>query len=281
VRRKLVVNVLLALLVGGLALWMVLRPEAPQEPTHALSDTRAADAKEIRVTRDGLPEIVLQKRGTRWVQTSPFEARTDGPQAQRLLDLLSAQSKVAFPAEDLARFELDRPVARLAIDDQTFAFGMANPLTGDQYVLTRDRVYLVSPVYGYGLPTQVDSMVTHMLLAEDELPTRFVFPAFRVERSEGKWVAAPRAEGTDGVSQDDLVRWTEEWRLSSSLATRPATGPATGEAVRIDLQNGHTIELRVLRRSPELVLRRLDEALDFVFQADKAERLLSPPTAGQ
>lgn len=277
--RKLLVNVLLALLVLAAALWMMFRPKPAAEPSHPLSDKKAAQAASIRVARDGLPEIVLEKRGAHWMQTAPYPARTDQAQAQRLLDLLSARSKVEYPAEDLTRFELERPFARVSIDDQTFAFGTTNPVTGEQYVLTRDRVYLVSPVYGYGLPTQVDSLATHMLLAEDEIPARFVFPGFRVEREDGKWTRVPEADDSGKLSQDDLVRWTDEWRLSSSLATRQASGPAVGDSIRIEFENGRAAEFRVLRRSPELVLRRLDERLDFVLPADRASRLLSPPSA--
>ena len=280
--RRFLVNVVLALLVAALGAWMTLKPGSKGAPEFALSDKKPAAARSIRIERKGLPPFVLLKSGGRWQQTEPFLARTDNTQAQRLLDLLAAKSKTVFPAEDLARFELDQPFAKVTIDDRVFAFGTVNTLTGEQYVLSGKQVFVLSPVFGYGLPTQVDSMTTHMLLGDDESPIAFELSGgSRMDSKDGKWQWSPATPATTKLSQDDFARWLDDWRFASSLATRPATSSKGGELVQVTMKDGKKVEFRILSREPAFIVRRIDEKLEFVFAADRAQRLLSPPTAGQ
>jgi hypothetical protein len=282
-KRSLLINIVLALLVLGLGLWFVLKPKEQEKggPAAAVSQKKAAEAKRIAITRKGLPEFVLEKDAAgHWVQTAPFPARVDASKAGRLLDILGATAKTTYPATDLARFELDQPAVRVTIDDQTFAFGSVNAVTDEQYLLGGDRVFLVSPVHGFSLPNQADSLASHMLLAEDEIPNAFVLPGFKLELKDGKWAATPPADPAK-ISQDDYVRWAENWRMAASLATQVASGKEAGDAARIGLQNGRTLELIVASRTPELRLLRTDENLVYVFPADTATRLLTPVTGGK
>ncbi len=279
--RRLLINVVLAVAVAALGAWMILAPGPKGPPEVALSDRKPAEARSIRIERTGLPTFVLLKSGGRWQQTEPFVARTDNTQAQRLLDLLVAKSRTVFPADDLARFELDHPFARVTIDDRVFAFGTVNPLTGEQYVLSGNQVFLLSPVFGYGLPTQADSMATHMLLGEDETPVSVEIADGRLDAKDGKSRWTPPTAATEKLSQDDFARWLDDWRFASSLATRSATASQAGERVNITMKDGKRVEFDVLSREPEFIVRRVDEKLEFVFAADRAQRLLSPPTAAK
>jgi hypothetical protein len=276
-KRSLLINIALALVVAGIAAWMILRPGEQSAATRSISQKKPADATRIAIERKGLPGFVLEKdKAGNWVQSAPFPARTDASKAPRLLDLLGARAKTTYPANDLGRFELDQPFARMTIDDQVFAFGAVNAVTNEQYVLAADTVFLVSPMHGFALPTQVDSLASHLLLAEDEIPTEFVLPGVTIELRDGKWVRTPPASDPAKLSQDDFVRWTEQWRYASSLATRVPAAKPVGDSVRITLQNGRTIEMRILSRSPELRLLRTDENLEYVFAAETGARLLSP-----
>lgn len=280
-KRSLLINIVLALLVFGLGLWFALKPQEEEKggPPQPVSLKKATEAKRIAIARKGLPEFVLEKdAGGNWVQTAPFPARVDASKAGRLLDILGATAKTTFPATDLARFELDQPAVRVTIDDQAFAFGSVNAVTDEQYLLAGDKVFLVSPVHGFNLPAQADSLASHMLLAEDEIPNAFVLPGFKLELKEGKWVSTPPPADPAKISQDDYVRWAENWRMAASLATQVASGKETGDVVRIGLQSGRTLELIVASRTPELRLLRTDENLVYLFPADTAKRLLAAVT---
>ena len=50
---------------------------------------------------------MLEKRGEEWFLTSPFAARAEPLQVERLLAIAEAKSPARLAATDLARFELD------------------------------------------------------------------------------------------------------------------------------------------------------------------------------
>lgn len=278
-KGKLLANLVLALVVLGLALWMTLKPGGEAAPGTRLSQLTPDQVKVVRIARRDLPEFVLERQGKGWVQTAPFPARTDPARTGRLLDLLRAESARQLPAEDLARFELDPPQVRVTLGTQVFDFGAENPITNEMYVLTGGKVHLVAPVYAYGLPSRADGFATHMLLAEDEVPVRLALPGVTLEFKDGKWATDPAP--AEKPSQDDLQRWVEQWRFASSVATQRVTDTPKGEPVTIGLKGGRTLSMVVVKRAPELVIARPDEQLLFVFPAETAAGLFSAPKSGR
>ena len=274
-KRSFIINAVLAVIVAALALWMTLKPGDKEAPGVALSALKRDAVKKIRIVPSKLPEFVLEREGNRWVQTQPFRARTDESQSGRLLDLLAATAKDKLEAKDLGRFDLDKPFARVFFDDQEFAFGTLNTLTNEQYVLTGNGVYLVSPVFGYGLPSRPDGLASHMLLADDELPAKYELPGVTLESKDGKWQVSPAP--AEAPSQDDLARWAESWRYASSLATQPAPADAKGERAKIVTRAGKTIEFIIAARTPNFVLVRPDEKLQYLFPPDTAAKMLQAP----
>lgn len=274
--RSLIVNVVLALIVIGLGLWMTLKPGDPGPETFPVSALKADAVERIEIQRRGLPGFVLEKQQGVWRQTAPFPARAESSQVGRLTDLLAARSTQRLPASDLGRFELDEPFATVTLGPEKFAFGTVNTLTNEQYVMAGDHVYLLSPTFGYGLPTQAESLASHQLLADDEVPVSLEVPGARLERKEGKYVLENAPAGDDAPSQDDLGRWMESWRFASALTTRPAVDVPKGEAVRIGLSDGRTVEFVVTAREPDARLYRPDEKLVYTLTAEQGRRLLSP-----
>lgn len=279
VNRKLIVNALLALLVGALALWTFYGPKDKTgddaRADIAVSTIDPQTVSKIRILRAGLPEFVLEKQNGSWVQMAPFKARTDSTQARRLLDLLNAKTKSTLPAESLERFELSNPSLRVWIGEQEFAFGMVNDLLMQQYVLTQGKVFLVSPTYGYGLPQREDSLVSRMLFAEDEGLEAVTTPNVKIAMQDGKWLQTPPRSG-EPLSQDDYGRWIDEWRFASSTLTRPAAQIPNGEKVSITLRGGKSVEFVIAKRAPELLLVRTDEKMEYVLSGEMT-RLLNAP----
>ena len=91
-----------------------LKPGTQQAPTeHVLATGKAEQASSIRIERAGTAPIVLEKKHDGWFMTAPFAARADASRVQRLLAITEARSAHRLAATDLARFELERPEARL------------------------------------------------------------------------------------------------------------------------------------------------------------------------
>lgn len=270
-------NGLLAALVAALAAWAYLKPAREADSGHALSALKGADVGSIRIERAGNPPIVLERRQDEWRVIAPFVARGNDLRAQQLAEVAQARSLHRYPANDLGRFELDRPQARLVLNGQPFSFGLVNPVTNEQYVLAGDAVYTVSPRLGAALPARADDLLSPRLLARGEEPVRFELGTFTVARGEGGWRQVPAAADP---SQDDLVRWVDDWRnATAARVERHPASPALKDSVRIVLGSGSEIVLGVLARAPEVTLVRADEQLKYTFRGAVAKRLLAPPGA--
>jgi hypothetical protein len=269
-------NAALAILVAALGAFFYLRPTTDSAVELPLSALKARDALSLRIERAGAVPVVLEKRQDGWFITAPIAARADDARVQQALAIVEARSTHRLPAADRQRFGLEPPAARLIVDGQTFGLGLVNELTREQYVLAGDAVYTVHPRYGAALPVSAFQMASRQLLASGELPQRIALKDFTVEQRDGKWTLS---SGSGDLSQDDLIRWVDEWRLASALRVEPGPAMRARDEIRIELKNGSRLALGVISREPELVLARSDEKLQYRFGAALAKRLLSPPAA--
>jgi len=275
-KNRLWLNVALLAAVAVLALFAYFKPHKG-EPEHRLSALKAAGVGKIRIEIAGSPPLALERTGPDWRLTAPVAARADSFQTQRLLAILEATSKDRLPAAGLARFDLNEPYARVTIDQQTFSFGAVNPVSREQYVLTQDGVYLVPLQYGAALPKNALQMMSRQLFAADEAPAAFEFTEFSLAQQDGKWVMSPAAAD---MSQDDINRWIDEWRLATALAVQAADNRRPIATIKVRLKNRSTVMLAVLQSEPELTLARSDQpSFAYQFAGETAKRLLAPPAA--
>jgi len=274
-KRGLWVNITLLIAVVALLLFAWLKPDQ-REPDFKLSTLTAADATSIRIEIAGAAPIVLERPASGWQITAPLAARADNFQVQRLLGILEAKSKDRFPATGLARFELNEPYARVTINQQVFSFGAANPISREQYLLTRDGIYMIDLRHGATLPGNVLQLVSKQLFAPEEAPVAFEFKEFSLAQQDGRWRLTPSAAD---LSQDDINRWVDEWRLATALAVQPPSDSKPLATVKVRLKSGDDITLSLLQREPQWVLARSDQKFEYQLPGAIAQRLLAPPAA--
>ncbi len=272
-KRNWWINVALLTVVIALALFAYFKP-AKNAPAQRLSAIKASEVARIRIEIAGMEPIELIRDATDWRITSPLAAPADGFHVQRLLELLDATAPEWLPATGLARFDLNEPHARVTFDRQTFSFGAVNPLSNEQYVLTQDAIFLVSMRYAAALPKDALQLVSRQLFAAEEAPVAFEFKDFSLDQREGKWQLTPPMAD---VTQDDINRWVDEWRLATALAVQPPTKRKPLATIKLKLKTGGDITLGVLQRDPQLVLARSDHQFEYQFVGAIANRLLAPP----
>jgi hypothetical protein len=272
--RSWLLNAALLIIVVALGWFVYLRPRSDEPVSYPLSALQAGGAGKIRLERTGQAPVTLEKKDDRWFITAPFVAPAEPFQIQRLLSILDARAASRLAASDLARFDLDRPVARLTIDSQTFSFGSINTVSREQYVLTGNTVYPVALLYGAALPADAAQLIRRQLFAGSEAPARFEFSDFTVASADGKWSALP---APPDLSQDDVNRWVDDWRLASALHAEPYAGGKSLGTIKVEFKDGRKITLDILQREPELVLLRPDQNLQYAFFPETAKHLLSPP----
>lgn len=278
VKRQLWVNLGLALLVAALGWLVFLKPEAPSDTAlHKLSTLSAAQIDSISIAPANKPRMELRKRQNTWFITEPFQARADAARIESLLGLLTAQSEKRMVTTDLARFELDRPLARLKLGSQEFAFGATQPLTNQLYVHTQGAVFLISPVYFVDAAQPAQAFISKRLLADDEIPVAFEFTRFALTRDNGTWRMTPP---TGTLTQDAANAFADEWRHALARAvSQPADFKGT-ERIVLRLASGKSLTLQAAQQAQEWVVLREDEKLAYHFSLDAAQRLRNPqPTS--
>lgn len=272
-KSRLLANVLLAAVVAGLAAFLLLRPKPAGEPQYPVSRTDPAGVARIVVEKRGAQALVLENRDGSWRLAAPLQGRADAIKVGRIRDLLSATATVRLPAQDLARFELDRPALRLGFGEEQFSVGMSNPLTGQRYLLAGDAVLLVAGHAVSPAELPAEDLLDLRPLAEGEKPVGFRLPGLAISRHEGNWRSEPaRAE----LDQETLNRYAERWRLAYALDARPAPAPASGEALEVELEGGRRLRFLVAEREPALTLWREDEGIAWRFAAGAGAGLLDP-----
>ena len=273
-RRSMWLNAALLAAVAALGAFIYFKPARDQPAEYPLSTLRSGEIKSVRIERAGTEPVLIERKQDAWFVTAPFAARADDARVQRLLAIADARATHRLPATDLARFDLERPQARVILDGEPFSFGMVSAVEREQYVLAGNGVYTVHPRYGMALPASATDVASHQLFAPREMPARMELRQFTVEQRDGKWMLQP---GARDLSQDDLLRWVDEWRLASALRVAPQARGRPVAEIRVSLKDGGGFTLGVLSREPELVIARSDEKLQYHFRADLAKRLLSPP----
>ena len=268
---------LLGLVVAGLAAWVYLKPPSAGPLEHPLSTLDPSAVTSVLIERPGEPPISAEKKGDAWLVTGPFPARGDETRIRHVLEIARAKSAHRYPATGLTRFELVEPQARLTLSGQAFSFGLVSAVTREQYVLAGDWVYVLPARYGAALPASAADLASPRLLGPGETPAKFDLGSFSVVQRDSGWRLG--AGGGD-LSQDDFVRWVDNWRHAAAarVELHPGYKPAADD-IRITLKDGREIVVGVLSRAPEVTLVRPDEKLKYLFRGAVAQRLLAPPGA--
>lgn len=286
-KSKVILNLLLVIVVTGLALFAILRPAEKKDVGAKLVELKRDQVAKIHIEHRKGAAIQLEKRSDGWHVIAPFSSRADIGQVDRVLDLTTATARQKLPREDLARFDLDPPQAKVTLDDHVVAFGRINDITNEQYAATADAVYLVSPFYGYGIPADAGKLASRKLLAEDEIPVAFDFGGYQVVRDEkGRWSTAGTVPGksaseksTGELSQDEFNRWADEWRVTYAVAAEPYKSGAGKQRVTLRFKNGKSAIMQAAEAGAGFTLLRGDENMLYRFGAQTGKRLMNPHVA--
>ena len=276
-RTLLNIGIAAAVLALGTFLYLAARVDRNGTLEHfALVPEVLENVSRIEIERRGQNAIVLERSRGQWRMSAPRVARLDEVQLSRVLDVARFRATQRMRAEDLERFELDKPWARIRFDRYAVEFGTTNGLTQELYVRSADHVYAVPSQLATGVPGNAARLLAHRLFGPDEQPIAFRLKYFAVHHDGVRWVMEPP---DPSLSQDDVIRWVDQWRLASSLVTQPAEQTQPAESIRIDLKGAGTIVLDVLQRTPNLVLLRADELLQYHLPASYSATLLARPSA--
>lgn len=286
-KSRWLINLGLLVVIAGLTLFLYLNPkkDAPSLNAVKVSELSQADVVRVGIEFPAKNPVVLEKRDGNWFLVQPYAARAGLVPVSKILAILNAESVDKFDASDLARFGLDNPSLRLKLDDKEILFGTYNPVNGQQYIAFGNSVYLVSTQYSDAAATQVVELLDKHLLAPGEEVAGFDFShleqweatGLRVERAGSEWkVSIP---GAKPVSSEMDDWFGDGWKTLSATSVKPYArdSKAAYPYFEIILKDGKRIHVDKHLESPELILARPDEGIQYHFPSDIGFTLLNPP----
>ena len=278
-KSKVLLNLALIAALVALSLLAYFKPWQDEVAAIKLTQLKRDDVTSITVEPRGAAAIKLEKHGGAWRIVTPLNAQAEATQVDRLIDIVNANSKQKLANADLTQFDLNPPQVRVTLNDQAFSFGRVNDITYEQYVAAAGGVYLVPPLYGYGIPTDATKLLSRRLLDAGEVPVAFDFGRYRIIRDDkGTWTASGEFATTKeaALSQDDFNRWADEWRYTSALSVEPDKGSRAREQVTVRFKGGKAVTMRILQKEPDFQLVRDDNAMRYHFGVEVGRRLTDP-----
>jgi len=277
-------NLVLLLAVLGLALLAWFRPgvrpgETPQPITRGLAPEQVDSVSVERLGRDPLG---FSRHDGRWfLRVDGRELPAAEFQVSALLRLLEATSTRRYPAADLdlKSLGLEPPQARVAMDDVDFRFGTTEALNNRRYVQVGDAVFLIDDQYQHLLNADWSNFVSRQLLDGRGAITRIELPGMTLAYTdEGRWRTDPEQPG---VGADALQNLIERWQNATALLTRRHAAGAdgtAGEPVTLHTRDSdQPLVLRIVSRSPDLVLARPDWGIQYQLPGSEADSLFTLP----
>lgn len=278
-KSRILLNLALIAALVALSLAAYFKPWQDAAPSIRLTQLKRDDITRIVIEPRGAAAIKLEKGDGAWRIVAPLTAQAEDTQVDRLVDIVNAIAKQKLSNADLSQFDLNPPQVRVTLNDQAIAFGRINDITYEQYAATAEGVYLVPPLYGYGIATDVTKLLSRRLLDAGEVAVAFDFGRHRIERDDnGTWAASGDFAAAKGqpLSQDDFNRWADEWRFTSALSVEPDKSSPARARVSVRFKSGKTVTMRIVQKEPDFQLVRSDNDMRYHFGVEVGQRLLDP-----
>jgi hypothetical protein len=271
-KSRLTLNLALLAIVailGGLAFFEPGKKKIEPAPIASV-DENALTA----ITLKNKDTIVFEKKDGHWRLTAPIQAPANEIRVRQLIDIAKAGSEADYPvkAEDLAKFELDKPKATLILGNVTLDFGGSDPINMRRYVRAGDTLHLVNDDFFHHLTASATDYVDKKLLPESAKVKEIVIPGLKATLGQdGKWTQEPPD------AKANLPELASTWATARAIDVRRLDKPAQGDTVKIGLGEGNPIEFVIVQREPDLVLARQDMGLQYELTGETARQLLNLP----
>lgn len=272
-KPRMLLNLSLLVALAGLGAIAYFEPgkEAPVATPLTQVDIDKVDTITLQ---QGDKTLTLAKQDGHWRLSAPFAAPANEFRARQLLEIARTESDASYPLkpEELAKFELDKPIASLTVGDAVLIFGGADPIDMRRYVRIGDTLHMVRDDFSRHLTAQATDYVDKKLLPEDARIQEFALPEWKARLGQdGKWTFEPPQEG----GESNIGELLTAWQSARAIDIKRLDKPAQGQKLHIGLANGEPVDFIVVQREPELLLARPDYGLQYEIVGEPAKRLLS------
>lgn len=272
-------NVALFCLAGLLALIVVYRPGVEPEPDlQTLTALTGDGVTRIQVTRATREPLLFTRRAGNWVLSGNSDLPASDLQISALLAMLQAQSMRSYPADslDLKALGLEPPQATLVLDDTRFDIGVTDAVDKLRYVQTGDTVFLVTDRYQHLINADWSNFVARRLLPANAKLTRLQLPEMTLSlAANNQWQLSP---ASPAVTSEALQSLVTGWEQATAYYIRRYQDNAAGETITLEFADAAApVTLLIVARTPEFILARPDQGIQYHLHGDTASKLLTLP----
>ncbi len=277
-KRRWLLNAGLLGLIAALA-WIVAHRTGQEKdiPGPPLTSLSATSVAHVRIERSEQPAIAIEKTGNEWKLTAPLPARANRLNVENLLRVLSAPAETRFPAvtAELSQYGLEKPSARVWLENEEIVFGALHPLKNQIYVLHNNAVALIPSYHLSAATYPYTNFIDSRLFEEDRKLTSLRLRGFMLSLKDGVWRRQPVDKK---LTSDRINDFASEWQNARALSVDKYSGK---ESIgRIDITfirdgKNEKLPLGILAYKPDFILHRQDENLEYHFTEATGKRLLN------
>jgi len=277
--RRLLLNLLLAIMVFGLALFIYIDPDkATDDNRAAISNIDPDSVTSINITRLQGEPLSFIKRDGQWFIVGETEFRADDFQVSTLLALARSITDRKYPAQtlDLKPMGLLPPLVNISFDDVRFDVGTTEPIDRNRYVMHDTTVFLVPDRFQHLLNARYTNFIDRRLLPPGAVVTGLELPGLVLQRdSDNRWQLQPEDKTIGANAMRTLA---SDWENARALYVRTASG-YRGETLRIHLAGvDEPLEFALHRDSKDIILARPDLGIQYHLAGDAGQKLLQLST---
>lgn len=273
-RKRTLSNIVLLVVAASLAVFIVIAPDKVERLEHdPLSSENPRAISHVRLELAAGEAIELMRVDGSWHLLEPMRIAANDFRIKTLLRVLAApvRLRIDASAQQLARFGLVSPRARMLLDGKEILFGDTEPIHGRRYLLYNGEIVLVDDNYFSHLSSSAANFVDPALLGPDPNLQSIELPSMRIYRHAGDW----RLDSDDpNVSADEITRLVDSWRGAQATAVRPYEQSLdwNGE-IRVKLADG-SMAFDLARTEYELILGRAELGIQYHLTKATGARLL-------
>lgn len=217
---------LLLLVVAVLLIWLMTESNSPPSVITISDSIDPTQVTEIEIQRREQQTIQLQQ-DQQWQLVQPVKARANQTRIKLLLSLLEQPVQTPIPVTEntnLAEFGLAQPSLTLLFNQQKFAFGDTESLSGQRYIQHNQQIYLIhddiSPLLGASASSFVDNRLLDPVsqIQSIQLPAlhddnaQSQTSALSIYQQDNNWLASP-----DNYTQDQLTTLIQNWQQAYAM----------------------------------------------------------------
>jgi len=255
-RRRL--NWALVAALAILALLAVFRPGQKQaQQAGPLSALQTQSVDNITISRRDQPAIKLRRVNAAWMLVAPLSAPANTAKIEALLALVAmpSQRQLKVPADDLGRFGLEPPRARLSLNEHHFVFGDAQPLDARRYVYYQDTLHLLDDRIYHHLIADTSAYVSTRLVAGNGDLSRIDTPGYSLDLGSTGWVLV---QGSRPLTGNQIEAVTNSWATTRAQRVRRLTEDAVVGEVKLGFSDGNQVVFDILSNDAAFMLGRRD-----------------------